>query len=105
MRWFLNTTDVPTRKVIQHSYPRITDHELVKKPKTIPLEQPQLPESHYSTIYPPPMTMDPRIFASPSKPNTQYQEETEKLLDELLQATLLQNKEATNYSNPITNLG
>ena len=40
MRWLLNTTDVPTRKVIQDSYPRIRDHELVKKPKTIPLEQP-----------------------------------------------------------------
>ena len=38
MRWLLNTTDVPTRTVIQHSYPRIRDHELVKKPKTIPLE-------------------------------------------------------------------
>ena len=46
------------------------------------------------------MTMDPRIFASPSKPNTQYQEETEKLLDELLQATLLQNKETTPPTTP-----
>ena len=72
MRWLLITTDVPTRTVIQHTYPRIRDHELVNKPKSIPLEQQQLPESHYSTVYPPPITMDPRIFASPSRPNTQY---------------------------------
>ena len=86
--------------MLQHTYPRIRDHELVNKPKSIPLEQQQLPESHYSTVYPPPTTMDPRIFASPSRPNTQYQEETEKLLYELLQATLLQNKEATPPTTP-----
>ena len=96
MKWFLHTTDVPIRKVIQHIYPRIRDHELVMKPKTIPLEQTQLPESHYSTVYPPPITMDPRLFASPTRTNTQYQEETEKLRDELLQ----QNKEATPSTTP-----
>ena len=44
--------------------------------------------------------MDPRIFASPSRTNTQYQEETEKLSYALLQATLLQNKEATPPTTP-----
>ena len=56
MKWLLHTTDVPIRKVIQHTYPRIRDHELVMKPKTIPLEQTQLPEIHYSTVYPPLIT-------------------------------------------------
>ena len=69
----------------------------MRKPKTVPLEQTQLPESHYSTVYPPPLTIDPRLFASPSRPNTTYQEETEK---PLLQATFQQNKEATPPTTP-----
>ena len=100
MKWLLNTTDVPTRKVIQHTYPRIRNHELVLKPRTIPLEPIQLPETHYSTVYRPPVTLDPRLFASPARRNTKYQEETEKLIDELLQAILLQNKEATPPTTP-----
>ena len=100
MKWLLNTIDVPTRKVLQHTYPRIKDNDLVKKQKTIPLEQIETPQNQFSTVFPPPVTEDPRIFASPTRPNTQHQDETEKLIDDLLQATLLQNKEATPPTTP-----
>ena len=100
MKWLLNTTNIPTRKVLQHSYPRIKDSELTKQPRTIRLEPVPTPRDHYSTVYPPPVIEDPRIFSSPTRPNTQHQDETIKMIDELLQAILENNKEATPPTTP-----
>ena len=100
MKWALTSIDVPPRRVISHSCPRIRDHELKIKPRNIPSQVTELPPSHYSTVFPPPLVEDPRLFTSPTKPHASYTPETIELIDELLQATLLSNKDDTPPSTP-----
>ena len=100
MKWALTSIDVPPRRVISHSYPRIQVHDLKIKPRDILLEVTELPPSHYSTVFPLPVVEDPRLFTSPTKPQASYTTETIELIHELLQATLLSNKDDTPPSTP-----
>ena len=100
MKWVLTDIEIPPQRVISHSYPRIRDYELKNKPRIIPTEVKELAPSHYSTVFPPPLVEDLRLFTSPNKLQATYTTETVELIDKLLQATLLSNKDDTPPSTP-----